>query len=146
MKMNVLFPNFSGYTNVAVCRSDNPKMTGCYVVDAGFKKISDNLISDGTFTYLPFLPGHLYIMYRGNGKEVDKVKGFQTEVDLRKHLLDYYGTPQISGGEITDWSLVFSPTVSFKYFMIISVYIAHILDSWRLREGSGDKKRVLLRR
>ena len=120
MKMNVLFPNFSGYTNVAVCRSDNPKMTGCYVVDAGFKKISDNLISDGTFTYLPFLPGHLYIMYRGNGKEVDKVKGFETEVDLHKHLLDYYGTPQISGGEIADWSLVFSPTVSFTEFRMIS--------------------------
>ena len=101
------------------CRSDNLKMTSCYVVDAGFKTISDNLISDGSFTYLPFYPGHLYIMYRGNGKEVDKVKGFQTEVDLRKHLLDYYGTPQISGGEITDWSLVFSPTVSFTEFMII---------------------------
>ena len=135
MKMNVLFPNFSGYTNVAVCRSDNPKMTGCYVVDAGFKKISDNLISDGTFTYLPFLPGHLYIMYRGNGKEVDKVKGFQTEVDLRKHLLDYYGTPQISGGEISDWSLVFSPTVSFKYFMIISVYSDFHCSYFRLLEA-----------
>ena len=133
--MNVLFPNFAGYTNVAVCRSDNPKMTSCYVVDAGFKTISDNLISDGTFTYLPFLPGHLYIMYRGNGKEVDKVKGFQTEVDLRKHLLDYYGTPQISGGEISDWSLVFSPTVSFKYFMIISVYSDFHCSYLRLLEA-----------
>jgi len=85
--MNVLFPNFSGYTNVAVCRSDNPKLTSCYVVDAGIKTISDNLISDGSFTYLPFYPGHLYIMYRGNGKEVDKVIGFQSEVDLRKHFV-----------------------------------------------------------
>ena len=106
--MNIQLPVFAGFTNFAICRSDSLKTTGCYVINAGLKKISDELISDGTYTYLPFVPGHLYFMYRGNGKKVDQVKSFQSEVDLRAHLLDYYGTPWISGGEIVDWSLVFS--------------------------------------
>ena len=106
--MNIQLPVFAGFTNYAICRSDSLKMTGCFVVDAGLKTISDELSSDGTYTYLPFVPGHLYFMYRGNGKKVDQVKSFQSEVDLRAHLLDYYGTPWISGGQILDWSLVFS--------------------------------------
>ena len=98
--MNIQLPVFAGFTNYAICRSDSLKTTGCHVIDAGLKKISDELISDGTYTYLPFVPGHLYFMYRGNGKKVDQVKS--------AHLLDYYGTPWISGGQIVDWSLVFS--------------------------------------
>ena len=106
--MNIQLPVFAGFTNYAICRSDDPRMTSCYVVDTGFKTISDYLVSDGTYACLPFVPGHLYYMYRGNGKKVDQVKSFQSEVDLRAHLLDYYGTPWISGGQIVDWSLVFS--------------------------------------
>ena len=106
--MNIQLPVFASFTNFAICRSDSLKTTGCYVINAGLKKISDELISDGTYTYLPFVPGHLYFMYRGNGKKVDQVKSFQSEVDLRAHLLEYYGTPWISGGQIVDWSLVFS--------------------------------------
>ena len=106
--MNIQLPVFAGFTNYAICRSDDPRMTSCYVVDTGFKTISDYLVSDGTYACLPFFPGHLYYMYRGNGKKVDQVKSFQREVDLRSHLLEYYGTPWISGGQIVDWSLVFS--------------------------------------
>ena len=106
--MNIQLPVFAGFTNYAICRSDDPRMTSCYVVDTGFKTISDYLVSDGTYACLPFVPGHLYFMYRGNGKKVDQVKSFQREVDLRAHLLEYYGTPWISGGQIVDWSLVFS--------------------------------------
>ena len=106
--MNIQLPVFAGFTNYAICRSDDPRMTSCYVIDTGFKTISDYLVSDGTYACLPFVPGHLYFMYRGNGKKVDQVKSFQSEVDLRAHLLEYYGTPWISGGQIVDWSLVFS--------------------------------------
>ena len=76
--MNIQLPVFAGFTNFAICRSDSLKTTGCYVINAGLKKISDELISDGTYTYLPFVPGHLYFMYRGNGKKVDQVKSFQS--------------------------------------------------------------------
>ena len=122
--MNIQLPVFAGFTNYAICRSDDPRMTSCYVIDTGFKTISDYLVSDGTYACLPFVPGHLYYMYRGNGKKVDQVKSFQSEVDLRAHLLEYYGTPWISGGQIVDWSLVFS-MVSGHY------------DVVKLRQGSG---------
>ena len=125
--MNIQLPVFAGFTNYAICRSDSLKTTGCHVIDAGLKKISDELISDGTYTYLPFVPGHLYFMYRGNGKKVDQVKSFQSEVDLRAHLLDYYGTPWISGGQIVEWSLVFS-MVSGHYNVV------------KLRRGSGKDR------
>ena len=125
--MNIQLPVFAGFTNYAICRSDDPRMTSCYVIDTGFKTISDYLVSDGTYACLPFVPGHLYFMYRGNGKKVDQVKSFQSEVDLRAHLLEYYGTPWISGGQIVDWSLVFS-MVSGHYNVV------------KLRQGSGKDR------
>ena len=42
--MNIQLPVFAGFTNYAICRSDSLKTTGCYVINAGLKKISDELI------------------------------------------------------------------------------------------------------
>ena len=59
IKMNIQLPVFAGFTNYAICCSDDPRMTSCYVIDTGFKTISDYLVSDGTYACLPFVPGHL---------------------------------------------------------------------------------------
>ena len=37
--MNIQLPVFAGFTNYAICRSDDPRMTSCYVIDTGIKTI-----------------------------------------------------------------------------------------------------------
>ena len=90
--MYVQFPNFEGFTNVAVCPSSSG-MEGCYITDASENSTIYQKCIQDTFSYIPYLPGHLYFIYPcKNGKQLRPTK-FKTENELLEHLKAYLGKP-----------------------------------------------------
>merc|ERR1712074_486354 len=63
-------------------------------------------MGDGTATCVPYYPGHMYVMYKGKECEDLCSYRFQTEVDLKKYLTMYYGTPYISGACLQNIPLI----------------------------------------
>ena len=90
-KMYVQFPNFEGFTNVAVCPSSSG-MEGCYIADASENLTMYQKCIQDTFSYFPYLPGHFYFIYPcKNGKQLRPTK-FKTENELFEHLKAYLGS------------------------------------------------------
>ena len=104
--MFIKFPNFKSFNNVAICPSDSGK-DEFHVIDGGKAVYFDfSKLMDGTATCVPYYPGHMYVMYKGKDSEDLCSYRFQTEVDLKKYLTMYYGTPHISGACLQNIPLI----------------------------------------
>ena len=83
----IKLPTYSNFFNIAICPIDT-QVTLCYIVD---KEETISVNSDSDYTYLPFLPGHLYIMYRGKGRE-ERVTYFKSEQNMWDYVKPILGT------------------------------------------------------
>ena len=52
--------------------------------------------ADGTFSFLPYFPGHFYYLFRGNGEKLKKFSYFDSPEDIRRLLLQQLQTPLVS--------------------------------------------------
>ena len=95
--MYVAFPNFQTFTNVATCPSASG-MEGCYIADASENQTDYQNLFQDTFSFLPYLQGHLYFIYPCRSGIQLKPTKFKSEEELFQHLKAYLGTQQISGG------------------------------------------------
>ena len=104
--MFIKFPNFKSFNNFAICPSDSGK-DEFHVIDGGKAVYFDfSKLMDGTATCVPYYPGHMYVLYKGKDTEDLCSYRFQTEVDLKKYLTLYYGTPHISGACLQNIPLI----------------------------------------
>ena len=66
-----------------------------YIVDR-----SDNshlqVKADGTFSFLPYFPGHFYYLFRGNGEKLKEFSYFDSSEEIRRLLLKQLQTPLVS--------------------------------------------------
>ena len=83
----IKLPTYSNFFNISFCPIDT-QVTLCYIVD---KEETISLYSVSDFTYLPYLPGHLYIMYRGKGRE-ERVTYFHSEQNMWDYVKPILGT------------------------------------------------------
>merc|ERR1712208_93366 len=94
------------FNNFAICPSDSGK-DEFHVIDGGRIVYFDfSKFMDGTATCVPYYPGHMYVMYKGKDSEDLCSYRFQSEVDLKKYLTLFYGTPHISGACLENIPLI----------------------------------------
>ena len=52
--------------------------------------------AEGTFSFLPYFPGHFYYLFRGNGEKLKEFSYFDSSEEIRKLLLQKLQTPLVS--------------------------------------------------
>ena len=52
--------------------------------------------ADGTFSFLPYFPGHFYYLFRGNGGKLKEFSYFHSSEEIRRLLLQHLQTPLVS--------------------------------------------------
>ena len=97
--MNILFPNFKNFDNVAICPSDSG-MDICFVMTGGSGLYGDfSSINTGTVTCMQYFPGYMYVFYGNSDKGApsNRAMKFRSERDLHDYLKEFYETSYISG-------------------------------------------------
>ena len=52
--------------------------------------------AEGTFSFLPYFPGHFYYLFRGNGGKLKEFSYFHSSEEIRRLLLQHLQTPLVS--------------------------------------------------
>ena len=52
--------------------------------------------ADGTFSFIPYYPGHFYYLYRGNGEKLKEFSYFDSFEEIRRLLLQQLQSPLVS--------------------------------------------------
>lgn len=87
--MYLKLPTYINFKNVAICPGDRLQVeTFCALLD---REDKIDLQWEGNFTYVPFEPGHFYIMYCGN-EATERVTYFQSEQSMFGYLQAVIGT------------------------------------------------------
>lgn len=106
--MRVIIPNFKNFDNVAICPSDLG-MDLFYVVTKGSGLYIDfSRISTGGVTCMEYLPGYMYVFYSNSDNEAPSsgAMRFKSEREMKDYLMEFYGTPHVSGGYLTSIPVV----------------------------------------
>ena len=124
----IKLPTYSNFFNIAISPRDT-EVTLCYIVD---KEETITLSSVSDFTYLPFLLGHLYIMYRGDSRK-ERVTYFQSEKNMWEHVKTNIGTNkgrffQHEYQVNKDWIPHLTPTIFFPEFSWVPQFPQTIFD------------------
>ena len=101
--MRVIIPNFKKFDNVAICPSDSGMDIFCVVTGGSGLYIDFSSISTGGVSCMEYLPGYMYVFY-SNGDNVAPSSGavrFNCEREMKDYLVNFYGTPHVSGGYLT---------------------------------------------
>ena len=94
--MNVQIQTFEGYSNIAIypVNPDDARIFCClWSKENGM--IGSYLPECKNSTYLPYFPGHAYIVYCGSGKENGKVTYFESEETMKSFMINYTSSPFI---------------------------------------------------
>ena len=135
--MYVQFPDFKTFTNVATCPSASG-MEGCYIADASENQtVYQNLIQD-TFSFLPYLPGHLYFIYPCRSGNQLKPTKFKSEEELFQHLKAYLGTQQISGGCFSVPVVKDIPSVPVTPTVLMKLSVGKVVPVKAIRSDSAN--------
>ena len=108
-------PNFSGFDQIAICpgglispgllqkssrsllsRSMSSAFFGnFYIVDKA-QNACQTVYGEGTFSYVPYFPGHFYYLYRGKEDKGKEFTYYDSSEEIRKLLITQFQSPLVS--------------------------------------------------